>query len=358
LEKLFFFLSHRDDYVHITEPVDSNYLKGLFDNGFEIGSPWSDGDLLPDATKLIEWGSLNDLDESSLALNSEKFNKASYLNSKLNQREWKVDLQLSEINSKYISSEEQLIDYLNDIQHSVVLKAEYGLAGRNHIIIENQSQGWKLQQVNKKLFRYPIFAEEWVGKSRFLDFSTLWDFRNDGPVYLGSTEMIIDEDGSFRGISMSAWKEKQLINVLPSCLDTMKSVYNAIEFKPTGPAAMDGFFYKSGSIVKTQVFSEINFRYSMGRILYEIRKRRNLHTFESGILFLSLSKIKSFNEDKWLEFIRKETSGNFFFATPLRDWKGKLFQTVGIYYETNENSLPADSLIPWILEEWQVKLLD
>lgn len=265
---------------------------------------------------------------------------------------------MSPLKTKLIASEEQLIDYLADLQHPIALKSEYGLAGRNHIILENQSQGWKLQQISKKLFRYPIYVEDWVGKDRYLDFSTLWDFTSTGPVFLGSTEMMVDKDGSFRGIRMSAEKEKQLTWILPNCLDTMKSVFYTSDYKPTGPAAMDGFFYRKDSQVATQVFSEINFRYSMGRILYEIRKKRNVKTEESGILFLPLNKMKPFNEVTWLSSLREQTGASIFFVTPIRDAKGKFFQNVGIYYEENQKSMPAEELIEWLTQQWRMKIED
>jgi hypothetical protein len=331
---------------------------GIRDGGFDIGSPWTEGDFLPDDLELIEWGKMNVLVDSYLQGDKESFERSKYLNSKLNQSDWKVQFDITKLRSKLISSEEQLIDYLTNFEFPIVLKAEFGLAGRNHIIIENPGQGWKLQQVNKKLFRYPILAEEWVGKSRSMDFSTLWDFHPHGPIYLGSTEMIIDVDGSFRGISMSASKEKQLTQILPLCLDTMKDIYAKAEYKPVGPAAMDGFFFLRNSQTQIQLLSEINFRYSMGRILYEIRKRRNIRIEESGILFLPLNKMKLFNEETCLTMLKEESKAEFFFVTPLRDWKGKHFQNVGLYYETNGSSLPAHSIIGWIFEQWKNKIED
>ncbi|TGL57114.1 hypothetical protein EHQ58_15095 [Leptospira ognonensis] len=358
LEKLFFFLSRSEDFVHITEPTDENFLKDLSVHGFSFGSSWLEGDFLPEDANLVEWGRRHDLNESYLIENSEKIEISSYLNSKLTQRQWKEDLGLSELRSKLISSEEQLLDYLSDLIHPVVLKSEYGLAGRNHIILENQSQGWKLQQIAKKLFRYPIYAEDWVGKERYLDFSTLWDFTSTSPVYLGSTEMMVDKDGSFRGIRISAEKEKQLTWILPNCLETMKSVFSASEYRPTGPAAMDGFFYRKDTSVGTQVFSEINFRYSMGRVLYEIRKKRNVKMDESGILFLPLNKMKPFNEVAWLVSLREQTGASIFFVTPIRDAKGKFFQNVGIYYEVNDKSMPAEELVEWLTQQWRMKIED
>ncbi len=342
--------------VHLTELPHKNFRENLETIGFEIGAPWQEGDFLQDTPSFIEWGRINDLSQGYIERNSLKEEESRYLNSKINQREWKQESTLSPLKSTLINSEEQLIDALNHMESPVVLKGEFGLAGRNHIVIENQTQGWKLQQIPKKLFGYPIFAEEWVGKQRTLDFSTLWDFSETGPFFLGSTEMILDEDGSFRGIRMSAKKELQLTSILPNCLETIKTVYDLALFKPIGPAAMDGFFFNRDGEIKVQVFSEINFRYSMGRILYEIRKRRNVRVLESGILFLPLTKIKPFDELKWIHFLKKETQGEFFFVTPIQDLRGKYFQNVGLYFEAPETSIQEEALLQWILEDWRAKV--
>ncbi len=349
-------MSRSRDYVHLTDEIDQNFLADIIKNGFEIGQLWREGDFLPNEISLVEWGNQNDLSNFFLIPNPQKTAISSYLNSKLNQREWKEEFHFSPLKTKFIKTEEQLIDVLNEMTSPIVLKSEFGIAGRNHIIIENSSQGWKLQQIKKKLFGFPIFIEEWVGKNRVLDFSTLWDFTESGPIFLGSTEMIVGEDGSFFGIKMSAEREKQLTHILPKSLEIIKTVFNSIEYPYIGPCAMDGFLFSKDSLIQAQIFSEINFRYSMGRILYEIRMRRNIRTEESGILFLSLHKTKSFNEYLWLSRLKEESKTNIFFVTPVRDHKGKLFQTVGIYYEENEKFLPAQNLLGWILEQWNLQM--
>jgi hypothetical protein len=352
LEKLFLLLSGTDDYVHLTDPASPKFLSSLREEGFEFGLPWSEGEFIPSDCKIKEWGDAHDLVLGNLIPNQNKIAISQYLNSKINQREWKEELGLSPLRTKLLRSEEQLIEFLEDTTFPLVLKGAYGIAGRNHIIIENQSQGWKLQQIAKKLFGFPIYAEEWVGSERILDFSTLWEFREDGPLYLGSTEMIVDIDGSFRGISMSSRKESQLTHVLPRCLEVIKAVYVSSEVKPIGPAAMDGFLFRKDTNVNAQVFSEINFRYSMGRILYEIRKKRLLKEVESGIVFLPLHKIKTFNEEAWLQKIKNEFGSDFFFVTPTADSKGKPFQTIGLYYQLKDGSYNANDMLPSLFQDW------
>lgn len=325
------------------------------DIGWEMGNQVLTGDLLPGDLNLVEWGKMHRLSEDGLVFDSDLYEDSRYLNSKLNQIQWKEDADLSSLWSRIIHSEESLIDFLNELDSPVVLKAAFGLAGRNQIIIEKQSQGWKLQQISKKLFSYPIIAEQWVGAERFYDFSTLWDFSEDGPVYLGCTEMMVEKDGTFRGIRMGRGVEESLLPFLEPSLHTIKTVFGLLEVKPTGPAAMDGFLYKTGGgLVNCQPFSEINFRYSMGRILYEIRKRRNLKEEESVLVFLPLANLKKWSEWEWLSKLRKDTGREIFFTTPPRDNKGKLFQTVGLYFESKKQSdHDASAIFLKIMEEWQ-----
>ncbi len=353
MEKLFFFLSRPEDLILVKDGLDPNLLADWKELGWEMGTETKEGFLLPEDLSLVEWGQLHNFTDGSLVIDPSLLEKSSYLNSKLIQNDWKEDSGLSPLWTKRISSEDSLIDFLNELESPVVLKSEFGLAGRNQIAITSKSQSWKLQQITKRLFRYPILAEEWVGESRFYDFSTLWDFSNTGPVYLGSTEMIVEEDGTFRGIKMSPQTEINLVPYLDLCFHTVKTVSRTSEFSHLGPAAMDGFLFRSqeGKTV-CQPMSEINFRYSMGRILYEIRKRRLVKEFESGILFLPLSKIKSWSEWAWISKLRNDTNSVLFYVTPARDERGKLFQNVGLYYEANEQ-MDGPSLFAKIAEEWQ-----
>lgn len=320
-----------------------------------MGTQVLKGDLLSGDLNLTEWGKMHVLSDDDLDFDTDSYEDSRYLNSKLNQFQWKEDAALSPLWARTIHSEETLIDFLNELDSPVVLKAAFGLAGRNQIIIEKQSQGWKLQQISKRLFSYPIIAEQWVGGDRFYDFSTLWDFLEDGPIYLGCTEMIVEKDGTFRGIRMGRGVEESLLPFLESSLRTIKTVFGLLEVKPTGPAAMDGFLYKiKDGLVQCQPFSEINFRYSMGRILYEIRKRRNLKDEESVLLFLPLVNLKKWSEWEWLAKLRKETEREIFFATPPRDGKGKLFQTVGLYFESKKDlDYDASATFHKVMEEWQ-----
>ncbi|MDZ4725517.1 MAG: hypothetical protein SH817_05140 [Leptospira sp.] len=339
--------------VHVTEFPSEDFLSQFDKLGFAIGTPWIEGEFITSEMNLVEWGQYHDLNSPYLIPNEGKIEYSKYLNSKLVQRQWKEDFSLSPLKSKLISSEDLLIDYLNECQRPIVLKGAYGIAGRNHIIIESPSQGWKLQQIPKKLYNYPVFCEEWVGKDRIFDFSTLWDFTESGPSFLGITEMLVEADGSFRGIRMSANIEQRLVHILPDCLQIMKSILDASEFKPIGPAAMDGFLYKVNHELRVQNFSEINFRYSIGRILFEIRKYKNLRMLESGLLFLPLNQIKKFNEKEWLSVVKKETGAEVFFVTPTKDAKGKYFQNVGLYYEEKQNSQQSNELVTWLGEAWR-----
>ncbi|BDA77751.1 hypothetical protein LPTSP3_g06810 [Leptospira kobayashii] len=320
-----------------------------------MGTQVLKGDLLSGDLNLTEWGKMHVLSDGGLDFDPDSYEDSRYLNSKLNQFQWKEDTCLSPLWSRIIRSEETLIDFLNELDSPVVLKSAFGLAGRNQIVIEKQSQGWKLQQISKKLFSFPIIAEQWVGEERFYDFSTLWDFLEDGPIYLGCTEMIVEKDGTFRGIRMGRGVEESLLPFLEPSLQTIKTVSGLLEVKPTGPAAMDGFLYRTGNgLVSCQPFSEINFRYSMGRILYEIRKRRNLKDEESVLLFLPLANLKKWSEWEWLSKLRNETGREIFFATPPRDEKGKLFQTVGLYFESKKSlDYDASATFQKVMEEWQ-----
>lgn len=125
--------------------------------------------------------------------------------------DWKI---IKEINSKgfsfeqtpklsgasLLTNEAQAKQWFQSFQGPKVLKTCFGVSGKGHLIIENDSLPWEriasfLHGEWKK--NLPVIAEPWV--KRILDFSTQWHIDKNGQIsYLGSTICQNDERGKYR----------------------------------------------------------------------------------------------------------------------------------------------------------------
>ncbi|WP_135355017.1 hypothetical protein [Leptospira ryugenii] len=343
-------MARPDDFVHLTGNPHPSYFHFLKRFGIEPANIWKEGDLLSPSIQWKEWGRLHDLDNGVITENLDKRKESQYLNSKITQTIWKESLPEYVIRAKILHSEDGLFDYLQEHSSTaMVVKGRYGIAGRNHLILENPGQVWKLQQIKHKLFDFPIFVEEWFGKERFYDFSSLWDFDEVGPQGIELTHMYVDEKGGFLGISISKENSAYLQTYFPEIQKVIQSVYQLLEVPYQGPLAMDGFLYKKNGTLHIQCFSEINFRYSIGRVLYEFKKRRNTFGETVGFLFLPVRSVQLKAIESWLEAIESEHNCFLNFVTPFMDQKNKAYQNVGLYWETkgDESSLLEEIRLSW-----------
>lgn len=339
LEKMFFPISREEDFVLVEELPSEELFTHWKESGLTPGTPVQDGSLLGDVT-LVEWGCRNEWYEGRLVEDPIRIETSRYLNSKITQLDFRKHH--SPLPAKVISSEEHLFTELEETKLPIVLKSEFGLAGRNHIIFKSASDSWKMSQVNKRLFGFPILAEFWVGDERFFDFSTLWDVRDGEFFYLTSTAMFIDKEGVFRGIRIGGSEFPYSAHFLPPVMDLVQDVKGLIPKEYSGPCAIDGFLYKEEGRVQVQPVSEFNFRYSIGRILFEVRKKRNpKQEVVSGILILPYPKQGSLDEWSTIKRLEKDLDINMILLTPVRDLSGKPYQNSVIYFETTEDNEPS-----------------
>lgn len=343
---MFIPLSGPSDYVLVSDHPDPLLLNHWDIAGFKFGTLLLEGDLLPsEELELVSWGDLVRLENSRLEVDPKKLEISKTINSKIYQ--WDLRKEESLLRGKIITSEDNLISELEDVHSPIVLKAEYGLAGRNQIVLGQTSESWKLSQIPKRLFGFPILMEEWVGDRRILDFSTLWDVENSKFRYLGNTVMAVDRDGTFRGIRIFKESNPLIETFLPKIYATVQSVSSKLTENYSGPCSVDGFFFRENTI-QCQPISEFNFRYSIGRILWELKQKRNSKSNESGILILPYPKSESLDEWDWIQKQNDSLDGFLMFLTPARDSKKKPYQNVVLYYETNF----ADHFVEEILSVW------
>lgn len=345
---MFFPISRAEDFVLVDELPSEELFSHWKEVGLNPGTPVQDGALLGDVT-FVEWGNRNEWHEGRLVEDPIRIETSRYLNSKITQLDFRKNH--SPLPAKVITSEEHLFAELEEAKLPIVLKSEFGLAGRNHIIFKSASDSWKMSQVNKRLFGFPILAEFWVGDDRFFDFSTLWDVRDGEFYYLTATAMLIDKEGVFRGIRIGGSELPYSAFFLPPVMDLVRDVKGLVPKEYSGPCAIDGFLFREEGKVQIQPVSEFNFRYSIGRILWEVRKKRNpIKEVVSGILILPYPKQGSLEEWSTLKRLEKELGITMILLTPVRDLTGKPYQNTVLYFETTEEKEP--SVVESIWQSW------
>ncbi|MDF3820021.1 hypothetical protein P3G55_08935 [Leptospira sp. 96542] len=347
LEQMFLPISRPEDFVLVQELPSETLFGHWKESGLELGTP-----ILTPATLteciLVEWGNLHRLEDHELIEDADLYQAARLLNSKVFQ--WELRSKHSPLNCKVVSSEEHLASELESGFYPSVIKSEFGLAGRNQIIVKNANDGWKLSQIPKRLFGFPVLLEEWVGESRVFDFSTLWDVKDSKFQYITSTVMMIDPEGQFRGIRILPGEIPYSDLFLPLTHSLTRDTEPLIP-SYTGPCSIDGFVFKRNGL-EIQPVSEFNFRYSIGRILWEVRKKRKAFEKVSGIFILPFPKLGNPNEWDWIQRLNETGEGMCIFLTPVRDFKNKPYQNSVLYYETTESQ--EETFLANIWETWNI----
>ncbi len=271
MEYLFFILSKPNDFVLLSEKVDPNfedYSKTKFKSNGEFVS--SDGILKLDFN-LIEWGRFHSLSQSGELLDDlEKINCSMLLNSKISQTQIYKDR--DRLHSQVLDAQTAL----QNPQYPLLFKPDLSFSGIQQKVLSNREE---LIAFQKKNTSKGVLQEY---KNRVLDFSFLYEIDETSIQYLCTTEMQINEKNTYLSSKIS--KKSSLESILQmnsleftvlneKIIELVWGFLSNIRTKYKGPLSVDGFVYKENNSLYIREISEINFRYTMGRILYEISKK-------------------------------------------------------------------------------------
>ena len=293
-----------------------------------------------DSLALEEWGRISKLETGIRKIDPDKLSQSQYLCDKINQAVWKQSLEEIPIYPKLISSFEALQDFWensNPKDFPFVLKGGFGMAGRNQIVVNSAKEGYRLASVEKKLQRFPIVLEKWVGETRFLDFSSLWEVSKNEIQFGNFQKQIMTKDGTFKASILSQAVDETLSRFFPEVKATLEGVFQIIRaegMEYSGKLAMDGFLFREDGKTVLQPMSEINFRNSMGNFHHQLKKKWNRPKTDSLLGFYSMLDLEQTSLEKFLE---SRTTMSCI-VSPLHDAKGKKFETVAIYSEPREIS--------------------
>ncbi|WCL49892.1 hypothetical protein [Leptospira sp. GIMC2001] len=221
--------------------------------------------------ELIEFGSIKKWDNGSLIVDEKTWQSAAFLNSKINQTNYSNEIGFSEAKMGVVRSLDDVADILENRSQPTIFKQELGGSGKGHRVWKSAKDGHKL-----KTLSFPAVYEDY-SETRFYDFGVLLDWKPEGIEFIAISEIQIGKEMNFRScLFYLDQPPKDLIYAKDFVLNEKKFIDNWKNFSDDqhpykGAVAVDGFLAEDGL---HRARSEINFRYSMGRIAWEIHAKR------------------------------------------------------------------------------------
>lgn len=289
---------------------------------------------------LIEWGKTSRINakDSLLQKKEQTIFQSKFINSKLNQSHWKDNLRINSLNTIVCTNETELEYCLSCMSFPCVIKQEFSFAGRGNIILKTKNDLTINEKKIDTIFKNNpngVLVEEWVEDRKLYDFSGIFELSSKISKLLAVTKMLIDKSGVYRGSIIQKKFEESLASNLQNVANSIRR-FNA---SYSGPFSMDGFAYKKDSETEFQLMSEINYRYSMGRILYDLNEKIGTKQNDYALIFLPIKtkkpQFKSVISD--LSKIEKEYSAKILLLTPLSDANNKSYPFAVFYISTQKD---------------------
>jgi len=302
MEYLFFILSQANDLVVLSEKIDP-YFEGYLKIKFKgKGKFLSSDKILSQDSNLVEWGRFHSIDENGFIKDDiEKIKISRLLNSKLSQL--KIYPSEDKLQSRKIEKNSEI----QNPNFPLLFKPDLSFSGIYHKVIHKKEELFEFQ---KNLQNSGVLQEY---KKRILDFSFLYEIEENSMNFLCSTEMQINEKNTY--ISSKINSDKSFNNIInkynidftqlnKKIKELIQNYLSEVQIDYRGPLSIDGFIYKENNSFLIREISEINFRYTMGRILFEVSKNFPDNK-EHCLLTVSLKEYKNSKEDLLLEIEKK-----------------------------------------------------
>lgn len=289
LEYLFHFVATPEDQILLSHAPYSEFLEYLHRI---LGKLPAIACKIGQEDQLIEWGRFHkkvkkENGDIQLEPDEEFILKAKKYNSKIWQWEKWIELGLEETIRKRIEEISDIEKYISKFGFPVLLKKEFGFSGTHSFVIHSFLE---LKNILPKInfTENKMFIESW--KDRIGDFSFLFQKEKDFH-FLTKTEMQLNKDGVYSASSLVSSSKEEI----EFYLNFLENLFQRFSIQYTGPICVDGFYYLENQVKKIRKITEINFRYSMGRLLYEISTRRKDSSakleFQKNTNSLSLSEL-------------------------------------------------------------------
>ncbi|TGL60833.1 hypothetical protein [Leptospira sarikeiensis] len=284
--------------IHIQSPIYLSDLNKFIQN--------------KDRVDIEEWGKISRWNsDSGLEIDPDLLSSARTHISKLEQNEWNTEsypdffsysIRNFEDWKSFLEKENQRISKLERL----MFKPENGFAGTHKI--KSFSLLSDTADYFLKIRKEAFLAEPFVRRTK--DFSLLFS-ANDGEFQIeAGTVLLNDLKGKYSGTWLGKFSE------IEDYLYRMSETFSRIkEFHPNyqGFGSIDSFFYDSFDSVTLRKVSEINFRWTMGRLVLELS--RNFPK-QGNELLLFLPKVTHSDPYKQCKILEKETGWEIYPLSP------------------------------------------
>ncbi|WP_246028130.1 hypothetical protein [Leptospira fletcheri] len=298
--------------------------------------------LVQEPLSLEEWGQISDYSEKiGFKLDPTAFERSARLSSKIKQTEWKKKFHMQEFpvwifkNDSEWKSHGEILRLQNPPFPLYVRKLEFGFSGRQEFLLPSdlgkasQKDFFKIRDVGSVL-------EPWMDRTQ--DFSLLFSAEKGSFRQVASTLLLSNQKGKYSGTWLASeeesfWYSEKMDPVLR----------NLSDFAPdyTGYGSIDSFVYRTieGQEELRRV-SEINFRWTMGRILWELCRKFPLSDVRDLLLFVSHKGIPQEDSYRKLEeWSREEPTWRIFPLSPFYGPKGKPMPKVLLWFRIKRDEV-------------------
>ncbi|MGJ4745964.1 hypothetical protein ACQV5M_06360 [Leptospira sp. SA-E8] len=316
LESSFLVLNSFPDSARILahSPPEENWIKYWKEKGIQIPKPI----LLRNRKQslqnkkdiqLEEWGKISrwNSNTNDLEIDPTLADSAKEYGSKLNQNDWNQE-KYSDFFSYSIRNREDWKNFLKKEEghfspdQKFVFKTEFGFAGSQKF---RDVAGLKdLSDMFLNVKKEPFLIETWVDRTK--DFSLLFSAKNGEYKIEEGTILLNDQKGKYSGTWMGECSEiENYLSGMSESFSKISKLYPNYE----GFGSVDSFFYRSKETQVLRKISEINFRWTMGCLLLELRRK---FPKKGNDLLLFFPKIQDPDPYSKLKIWEKETGWEIF----------------------------------------------
>ena len=306
LNYFFLLIATSDDLVWMQDPELE--LLAIWHNwNIVYGKAKAEIQQVSEGYELVQWGAIANRQGKEIVQDAAKVIKARRLNSKWEQALWKKRYATNAYLPIFFDELFQ-----QEMKYPLLARTRtHAFSGRGSQVVPNQSCLQSLLDKEQKLVLEPYLAAK-----KQQDFSDILEFTQGRMQHLAYTEMQVNSKNHFEGcvlcydLSENAGRSfpersRMGTEIYPKSpfADKLATILQQEQLHYEGPLSIDFLSYLEEDQKTHWHFCEANFRFTMGRMLYEIHCKLALPGKFSGLFLLSSSQrvaLTFFSEQQFL----------------------------------------------------------